>query len=254
MSIEQLIETDRGRTVINLSGQGLKSLPENALQLTGSTHLLLAFNQFEHIPEIFDAWPDLELIDLSSNRIKRIPDSIGHSPSLKHLYLRNNQIDELPESTGPLPKLEVLDLDHNRLKHIPENTEYMPNLKHLYIRHNQIEKLPDSLARLGRLEVLALDNNPLEQYPSEYFSEYFESAPNLKEMYLDSEYMPSLKELHIGSGQLEHIPPILRRRHESGKLEIYADGQSVPRTEDSNNPDYMFAAYLKNIVKWVKRN
>ena len=141
------------------------------------------------------------VLNWSGRGLKHLSEDIEHEVEVESLYLDNNELTRLPDSIGRMKKL-----------------------KHLSVRYNRIERLPESFRQLDELEVLAVDNNPLQHYPSEYFPDYGRS---LREFYLDQDYMPSLKELHVDLDQLKHVPKILIDRRNSGRLEIYADGEKT---------------------------
>jgi Leucine-rich repeat (LRR) protein len=98
---------------LDLSGQGLKSIP----------------------PEAF-LFPNLQELNLSQNSITELPKEIGNLKNLKYLNLYKNKIQKLPPEIVELRKLEVLLLGKNRLQQFPSLFRGLKNLIYLDISKN----------------------------------------------------------------------------------------------------------------------
>jgi len=85
-------------TELELSGQGLTSIPADVGKRT-----------------------ELRSLDLYDNRLAALPDSIWELTSLEKLNLAGNQFESISERVGELTRLRMLDLGHNKLKALPES-------------------------------------------------------------------------------------------------------------------------------------
>ncbi|XP_039062779.1 plant intracellular Ras-group-related LRR protein 3-like [Hibiscus syriacus] len=83
---------------VELSGRGLRLLPEAFGKLHGLVHLNLSSNQIEVIPDSIGGLKKLEELDASSNQLQYLPDSIGLLLNLRILNVSGNKLNALPES------------------------------------------------------------------------------------------------------------------------------------------------------------
>ncbi len=187
-SLEEALKDPRKVYKLDLSNQGLTSLPDSIGVLTNLESLYLQGNPLEHIPQ--SIWklnmlqalelhsqgtlviPDeigeftnLERLDLADNQIKALPDAIGKLEKLKYLNLSKNQLKTLPESLGNLSQLNRLHLDNNSIKELPESLGKLENLEYLGVEKNRLRTLPESIGNLGRLVELHLDSNRIKALP-----------------------------------------------------------------------------------------
>jgi len=103
-----------GSKTLNLSNQGLKSIPS------------YVFNQ-----------RSLEELDVSNNSLTgAIQSQIGQLINLKVLNASNNLMTGVPAEVGQLQKLEVLDLSNNQLTGLPNELGNLKNLKTLNLSGN----------------------------------------------------------------------------------------------------------------------
>lgn len=100
--------------ILNLSNQGLTSLPANI------------FNQ-----------TNLEELNISNNNLTgAIQAEIRNLVNLRILNAANNQMTGVPAEIGQLQNLEVLDLSNNKLTGLPNELGNLKNLKTLNIKEN----------------------------------------------------------------------------------------------------------------------
>jgi internalin A len=123
---------------MDLSGLGLKTVPESLRDAHG-----------------------LGVLDLEANKLSTIPNWLGKLSSLRAVSLNHNNLKKLPEQIGTLPMLVELWLDYNLLDELPRSLRQLP-IKILRLRGNPKLNLPESI--LGRS-------------PEEILRYYFESRP-----------------------------------------------------------------------------
>lgn len=110
-------------TKINLSGKGLREIPENI---------------YEYI--------NLEKLDLSHNKIEVIPKEIVKLKKLRSLNLSFNNLTVLQSALFKLPKLKTLNLHGNKLKSLPKQLENC-KLDILILSKNQFNGIEESLIK-----------------------------------------------------------------------------------------------------------
>ena len=115
-------KTNKQVTKLNLSGLGLKEIPENVFEYTNLIKLVI-----------------------SNNRIKVIPKEILRLKKLKVLDLANNEVTILQSAVFKLPKLRTLNVYGNKIKKFPKQV-YNSNIQKLIIGRNPIES--EEMAKL----------------------------------------------------------------------------------------------------------
>lgn len=110
--------TPFGNKSVDLSGQGLKSIPS------------YIFNQ-----------ANIEELNVSNNQLTgAIQAEVRHLSNLKILNASNNLMTGVPAEIGQLQKLEILDLSNNKLTGLPYELGNLNNLKVLNLSGNQYSK------------------------------------------------------------------------------------------------------------------
>jgi Leucine-rich repeat (LRR) protein len=105
-------------TTLNLSNQGLTSIPSDVFSRT-----------------------DLEQLDLSNNRLTGAPQAeIRHLQKLTSLDLSNNKLTGLPAELGQLKKLQTLNVSENTLTGLPMELGNLTQLRLLDISGNPYSK------------------------------------------------------------------------------------------------------------------
>lgn len=105
--------TSSSRT-LDLSGQGLTSLPSSVLKRTDLEELDISGNRIGGaLPSEIGALKSLRVLDASGNLMTGVPAEIGHLPELRSLDLSDNRLTGLPHELAELKKLETLDLRGN---------------------------------------------------------------------------------------------------------------------------------------------
>ncbi len=119
-----------GHSILNLSGLGLKKIPESIRTLQG-----------------------LELFEVSGNAIEELPTWISELKSLAFVNLSFNQLRQLPPQLGSLPQLQILHLPYNDLQSLPESLLALP-LNDLNLAGNPGLGLPESILKRPAKEIL----------------------------------------------------------------------------------------------------
>lgn len=165
---EQLIReaVEDGGDSVDLSGLGLREVPQSLYSLAGLTELTLNDNALTELPDdLFEALPRLTRISASGNLLTALPKSLGGLRELVYLNLNGNELARLPDSIVGLERLQFLGLIGNRLRHLPDAIGNLASLTKLYAPGNELIELPTSITRLTGLRELWLSNNKLTSLP-----------------------------------------------------------------------------------------
>jgi hypothetical protein len=179
----------RRRSVLDLSGLRLRSLPPRSTQLPQLTELNLADNRLETLPPGLFQFTDLARLNLSHNPLARLQPAIGQLTKLTRLDITHTPLCELPPEIGLLAALARLYLDHNRLENLPQEIARLTGLTRLGLSHNALATVPPELARLARLTRLDLSHNRLKTL-----------APEIGQL-------TALTVLDVSHNPLEILPP-----------------------------------------------
>ncbi|WP_310395777.1 leucine-rich repeat-containing protein kinase family protein [Hymenobacter sp.] len=145
--------------VLNLSGNGLASLPDDLPRLHKLRVLFCSDNQFTEVPAVLGQCPRLSMVGFKANRIHTLP-AAALPPALRWLILTDNQLEALPDEIGNCAQLQKLMLAGNRLTALPKTLAACTRLELLRIAANQLTELPAWLLALPRLAWLAFAGNP----------------------------------------------------------------------------------------------
>jgi internalin A len=156
-------------SVLDLGGNQLTTLPAVIGQLTNLSQLYLRNNQLTTLPAVIGQLTNLSVLDLGGNQLTTLPAVIGQLTNLSVLDLSDNQLTTLPAVIGQLTNLSVLDLSDNQLTTLPAVIGQLTNLSQLYLENNQLTTLPQQIQRLTKLEKLDLrgESNGKLQIPPE---------------------------------------------------------------------------------------
>ncbi|MGF6362930.1 hypothetical protein ABH907_004594 [Pseudomonas frederiksbergensis] len=147
--------------VLNLSGNALRSLPDDLHRLTRLRVLFCSDNQFTELPACLGQCTALTMIGFKANTIEHVP-AAALPPLLRWLILTDNRITDLPTELGERPHLQKLMLAGNRLQRLPESLSQCHRLELIRIAANQLSELPEWLLTLPSLTWLAYAGNPLD--------------------------------------------------------------------------------------------
>lgn len=144
---------------LDLSGNHLKSLPNDFGRFSKLKIAFFSDNLFTEYPEVLSDCPLLEMVGFKSNQIVHVSEK-ALSKNIRWLILTNNKIEKLPASIGNCYRLQKVALAGNSLKELPDEMTTCRNLELLRISANHIQKLPEWLMRLPKLSWLAYSDNP----------------------------------------------------------------------------------------------
>ncbi|CAH1251184.1 LRRIQ4 [Branchiostoma lanceolatum] len=181
--------TVSGLLYLDLSKQGLTSIPEEVFDITDLEVLDVSNNKLTSIPEAIGRLQKLYRLDADGNMLTSLPQAIGSLKKLTQLYIDDNQLTEVPPGVCSLSDLEVLGIGGNRLSTLPPGVEKLRKLTKLGINDNQLTEVPPGVCSLSDLEVLNVSNNKLSTLP-----------PGV-------EKLQKLTQLYIDDNQLTEVPP-----------------------------------------------
>ncbi len=96
---------------VDLSGQGLETVPDYVFNELATEVLNLSDNNFSGaLPGEVRQLSNLRTLDLSNNNFSGVPAEIGQLSNLEVLNLSSNPLTGLPHELGNLKKLQILDL------------------------------------------------------------------------------------------------------------------------------------------------
>ncbi len=175
-------------TELDLSGLGLKRLPESMQTLRHVQKLELSRNLFVTLPDWLRRFSRLRELQLWGNGPIALPDwlaelkalevlSIGHSPeisgceyipriqSLRRLWIEEAGQTMFPEWLRSMTKLVELRINCSRLIQLPEWIGDLKELREISLHENQLTHLPLSFAKLQNLNKLYLSENNFATVP-----------------------------------------------------------------------------------------
>lgn len=163
-----LLKAARKSGQLNLSGRGLKEVPQNVFRLNIDTPEEAQQNVSFGAADRWWEQTDLTKLLLSSNQITLLSDDIRLLPGLTTLDLHDNQLSSLPSALGELQNLQQLRLSHNQLHSLPVEMCTLENLRSLTLQQNLLENLPEDLGQLVNLTELDVSSNQLKSLPSSF--------------------------------------------------------------------------------------
>ena len=151
---------------LNLSNNKLTEVPTAITQLSRLTELNLHNNQLPEVPTAIYELTQLTELNLSNNRLTEVSAAIAHLTQLTDLVLSNNQLTEVPAAIAQLARLTSLGLNGNRLTEVPTAIAQLTQLSSLGLSHNQLTEVPAAITQLTQLSSLGLSSNRLREVPA----------------------------------------------------------------------------------------
>ncbi|KAE9587410.1 hypothetical protein Lal_00031874 [Lupinus albus] len=231
-----------GMERVNLSGRGLRFLPEAFGRIPGLVVLDISTNQLSAIPDSIAGLENLEELNISSNLLESLPDSIGLLQKLKFLYVSGNKLSALPDSICQCRSLVVLDASFNNLSYLPTNIGFeLPNLQKLLIQLNKIRSLPSSVCEMKSLRYLDANFNALHGLPIAIGRLTNLEFLNLSSNFSDLKELPetfgdliNLSELDLSNNQIHALPDSFGRLDKLTKLNLEQNPLELPPPEIVN--------------------
>ena len=155
--------------VLNITTEGIRTIPENITNLENVTRLWLVDGDLERFPSAVCQLNKLTHLMLSWNeKIKEIPPgACGKMKKLTGLYMSRCDLTCLPEDLDQMVNLEVLILSGNSLSHLCHSLKNMTKLRKVYLNDNPFECLEDEFPFdiLLNIEYLKLTNTTMKTLP-----------------------------------------------------------------------------------------
>ena len=124
-------------TKINLSGKGLREMPENVFDYVNLEKLNLSHNKIKVIPKEIVKLRKLRSLDLSFNDLTVLQSALFKLPKLRTLNLHGNKLRSLPKQIAQC-KLDILILSKNLFNEIDE--ELIKNIDKVDIVDNPMHR------------------------------------------------------------------------------------------------------------------
>lgn len=159
---------DPATQVLDLSGNNLQILPQEAFARTGLVNLQRVYLRNCNIGQIHDrafkGLTNLVELDLSHNLLTQIPsNSFKDAPFLRDLTLAQNPILKVhSDALSNLGSVVKLDLSKCDIRDIAADAfRNLRSLESLKLNHNKLRELPlTSLERVEKLRAIDLSDNP----------------------------------------------------------------------------------------------
>lgn len=147
-------------SIVELTGNRIKALPADMLQLISIRQLILSYNQLSELPNGCTTLSRLNVLDLSNNKLTTLP-NMAPMLSLKVLDLTANKLGATdgtsPTAIEALIHLVRLDLGNNKLKRLSEGfASSLTKLQSLSLFRNDLTTLPEDIGNLTGLTHLDL--------------------------------------------------------------------------------------------------
>ena len=143
---------------IDISHNGLKTLPRELEKLTGLQHLNIRGNWLTDLPPWIEKLTGLQQLDISFNELTKLPDGLQKLTGLQQLAIGGNGLTDLPPWIEKLTGLQQLDISSNKLTKLPDGIQKLTNLQFISIQKNPFQTLPIVLLPfLQKLKVSTYD-------------------------------------------------------------------------------------------------
>ena len=148
--------------VLMVPNMSMSSVPRSVPQCLPLTILDMSSNGLTTLPENLCTLPCLQELHVNWCELSALPENIGRLKNLKKLASGFNQLCSLPESICSLPCLETLLVNDNSLSKLPTRIGRGLSLREIAVQYNQITELPQSIGQLESLRDFNLHGNPLQ--------------------------------------------------------------------------------------------
>jgi internalin A len=202
-----------GAVELDLSNQGLESLPDPLRKLQGLEKLLLSGNNLDLLPDWITELTGLKELDLSGNRFSQIPEVLRNLQSLHSLSVVENIISSLPPWLSELKNLDTFRLGIYSSSDLTVLSALSSRLTDLYLDSQSFNGLIAKgliFPRLIRLQLRSIGisepNNLTGQLPSLIKLSVFGNLRILPEWIVQ---LSQLQELAVSNNQLSALPESL---------------------------------------------
>lgn len=144
---------------LNLKGLKVGSLPLSLDFFKEQlTWLDVSGNGLSTLPDAVTNLKHLTVLIAGDNHLKKLPPKLSALTRLRHLHANNNQLDELNPDIGELP-LRALCLSGNRLKELPDSISELTDLVCLHLSLNAFTTPPSVIFKLPQTSSVCLEGN-----------------------------------------------------------------------------------------------
>lgn len=148
--------------VLMVPNMSMSSVPRSVPQCLPLTILDMSSNGLTTLPENLCTLPCLQELHVNWCELSALPENIGRLKNLKKLACGFNQLCSLPGSICSLPCLETLLVNDNSLSKLPTRIGRVLSLREIAVQYNQITDLPQSIGQLESLRDFNLHGNPFQ--------------------------------------------------------------------------------------------
>ncbi|MCB9233200.1 MAG: leucine-rich repeat domain-containing protein [Bacteroidia bacterium] len=204
---QKLQEFQNSGTFLDLSGLGLKTVPEQLKDIERPISISLSRNKLEEIPEWL-YYIAIDSLDLSKNPIKNLPDIIHSELSLKYLDISDCLISQINENQIP-SSLQILKVANNKIKNV-SGVKDLQKIKVIDLSGNELDQsgifnsLPITVERVNlssnRFSLFSADPTELNDL------QYLDLSGNrLTEIQGSQWIFPNLLILKVGENLIERV-------------------------------------------------
>jgi len=165
---------------LDLSGNDIKSLPDDVANLSNMQKIVLSECGFNKMPSVIGKLPNLTYLDLNSSNLGDIGEfDFSQLKLLVELYMSDCKLTRIGSEIGECKQLRIIDFSRNRLKRIPRQIGWIgSSLRKLVLSDNDLDEVPGELCLLDTTLTLDLSNNKLQE---PYLTWYTRGVPILLE-------------------------------------------------------------------------
>lgn len=148
--------------VLNISGNGLATMPKNISKLVHLEQLDVRSNEISDFPQELTQLTNLSKLDISNNQITNVPNGVSNLKKIKHFNIGYNPLngDIWLAQIVQLPNIEELILPGCNITKLPANfyNSFGKKLRVLCLGENILKKfaIPSSLPALVELDLSEL--------------------------------------------------------------------------------------------------
>ena len=152
----------------NLQQDSFLYISERCSQkLTSVTILILKHNKLQYFPDVFELFPNVQLLDLESNNIQSVNSSlIPYNSTLNNIYIGKNDLVEIPAAFNKL-SLESLHISNNKISALTDtDLAQLPDLRWIDLHGNPLAHVsPNAFRNNPRLFFISFENTNLDHIP-----------------------------------------------------------------------------------------
>ena len=236
--IERIRKAKGGGGRLDLTGIGLRRVPDEVWTLTDLADLQLSNNKLTALPDAIGNLKNVERLGLAGNRLRKLPDGIGNCVRLEGLWAHGNLLRNLPSTIEQCESVRTLMLAGNRLQYLPPGLGNLADLEELSVPGNRLGSIPESIVTCVSLRTIDLHGNAIQKLPSDMGTKCRSLEDIAVQGNLLTEVPDSLcdarrlKRLNVAENLLETLPEKLGDAMMLNQLWVYANPElkSLPQS------------------------